>query len=80
MINDEVMIIFGIGCVGRYDNGPDRHDGQIGDCPFRSVFRGNKNAVSGAYTCVNKNAGKPPYLIGNSVPAAPAPFATVFFK
>ena len=80
MFHDIDMIIFGIGCVGWHNNGTDRHNSQIGNGPFRTVFCANQNTVARLYASSNQGASQPPNGIGNLVPVSTSPFAFVLVE
>ena len=46
MVHDIAVIIRRVGGIGRDHNRPRRHDGEVGDGPFRAVFSGDHDAVT----------------------------------
>ena len=46
VIQNMLMVAFGIGDVGRYGHASSRHDAQIGDTPFGTIFRNEHDPVA----------------------------------
>ena len=80
MVDDKVMIIFGVGGVGRYDNGTNGHHGQIGNRPFGTVFCCDQHTIAGVDTGVDEYRGEPRNLVCHNVPTVADPFAIALFK
>ena len=80
VIHDEMMVILGVGGVGRHDNGADRHDGKIGDRPFWPVFSRYHHPVAGLDTAIHQHGRKAAHIVGDGQPAVTTPLGIDLFE
>ena len=63
------MVALGIGDVGRHGHAPRRHDAQIGDAPFRPIFRHEHDPVALFQSKLAQRLGKARNLTRDLSPA-----------